>query len=212
MGYGHGRRVGLPTCAAWGELGVGDPVWREDAVYVIVRRDAESARVQVLDMLIRDYTAAASVHAFCGNDTHDMTFAVPPLRVDTATDAGGGAVHVTTREVSMLRGVERGMLGLDLSSSSAAGQEGIAGDTPQQRTSMVEQDRNDSGGAERSIAESSGAERSRVELSGAERDRKEPGDAERGRTEPCRAVKSSNATTTVKGRGGCSTGRISFAP
>ena len=50
--YGHGRtapglrrRVGLPTCAAWDELGVGDMVSCEDAVCVIVWRDAESARV-----------------------------------------------------------------------------------------------------------------------------------------------------------------------
>jgi hypothetical protein len=67
VAYGHGRttpshrrRIGLPTCAAWGELGVGGMVWRENAVCVIVRRGAESARVRVLGILLCDYTAAAS--------------------------------------------------------------------------------------------------------------------------------------------------------
>ena len=57
---GHRRKIGLLTCAAWGELGVGGMVWRENAVCVIVRRGAESARVRVLGMLLCDYTAAAS--------------------------------------------------------------------------------------------------------------------------------------------------------
>ena len=77
---------------------------------VIVRRDAESARVRALNMLLCDFTATASVYAFSGNDTDDMALAVPSIRVDTATDAGGGVVHVTERVVTMLRGVELEML------------------------------------------------------------------------------------------------------
>ena len=184
---GHRRRVGLPTCAAWGELGVGDMVWRENAVRVIVRRGAESARVRVLGMLLCDYTAAASVHAFCGNDTHDMTFTVPPLRVDTAMDAGDGVVHVTTREVNMLRGVELDMLGLGLGSSDESEQGGHDDDTSQQRTSTAEQSRVAPGGAEQSRAERSGAEQSQAYPSVAKRSRAEPSEAERSQTEPNRA-------------------------
>ena len=74
-------------------------VWREGAVCVIVRRDAESARVRVPGMLHCDYyTASASVHASSGNDTHDMTFAVPPLRVDNRRRAPG-----TIRRMAMRR-------------------------------------------------------------------------------------------------------------
>jgi hypothetical protein len=113
-------------------------VWRENAACVIVRRDTEPTRARVLGMLLCDYTAAASVHAFCGNDTHDTTFTVPPLRVDTATDSGDGVVHVTTREVSMLRGVELGMLGLGSGSSDESEQRGHDDDTSQQRIQQGE--------------------------------------------------------------------------
>ena len=73
---------------------------------MIDRRDVETVRARVLNMLLCDFTATASVHSFSGNDTCDMALAVPPIRVGTATDAGGGVVHVTKREVNMLRGVE----------------------------------------------------------------------------------------------------------
>ena len=161
---GHRRRVGLPTCAAWDARGVGDMVWREGAVCVIVRRDAESARVRVLGMLLCDFTAPTSVHAFSGNDTHDVTFTVPPIRVDTATDAGGGVVHVTTREVTMLRGVELDMLGLGSGSSSGESeQRDHDGDMPLQRTSRVGQSQVGTSEAGQDRAEPSGAERSRAE-------------------------------------------------
>ena len=95
VAYGHRRttpgprrKVGLPTCAAWDELGIGDMVWRENTVCTIVRRDTESARVRALNMLLC-VTATTSVCAFSGNDTHDTTLVVPPVRVDTATDADG---------------------------------------------------------------------------------------------------------------------------
>ena len=91
VAYGHGRttpgprrRVGLLAYAAWGELGIGDMLWHEDTVCVIARRDAESATVRVLSMLLCDFTATASVHAFSGNGTCDMALAVPPIRVGTA--------------------------------------------------------------------------------------------------------------------------------
>ena len=107
-----------PSAQSWssdvrgvGRTGVGGMVWHEGTVCVVFRRDAESARVRALNMLLCDFTATASVCAFSGNDTHAMTLAVPPIRVDTATDAGGGVVHVTVREVAMLRGVELEMLG-----------------------------------------------------------------------------------------------------
>ena len=152
--YGHWRttpgprrRVGLPTCAAWGELGVGDMLWREGTVCVIVRRDAESARVRVLNMLLCDFTATASVRAFSGNDTCDMALAVPPIRVGTASDAGGGVVHVTEREVTMLRGVELEMLGRGTANSGEPGQQECDVGMSQQRTSRAEQDREGTGEA-----------------------------------------------------------------
>ena len=59
VAYGHGRttpgarrRVGLPTCAAWGELGIGGMLWREGTVLVIARRDAESAGARVQSILL----------------------------------------------------------------------------------------------------------------------------------------------------------------
>ena len=72
---------------------------------------------RALNMLLCDFTTTASVCAFSSNDTRDMALAVPPIRVDTATDAGGGVVHVTEREVTILRGVELGMLGRGTNSS-----------------------------------------------------------------------------------------------
>ena len=86
-------------------------LWRECTVCVIARRDAESVRVRVLNMLLCDFTATASVNAFSGNGTCVMRLAVPPVRVDTTTDAGGGVVHGTVRGVTMLRGVELEMMG-----------------------------------------------------------------------------------------------------
>ena len=148
VAYGHGRttpgarrRVGLPTCAVWDELGIDHMLWREGTVCVIARRDAESARVRVLNMLLCDFTATASVHAFSGNGTCDMALAVPPVRVDTATDAGDGVVHVTVREVTMLRGVELEMLGRRTATLGEPGQQECDAGVSQQRTGRGLQDR-----------------------------------------------------------------------
>ena len=88
-------------------------------------------------MLLCDFTATASVYAFSGNDTHDMALAVPPIRVDTTTDAGGGVVHVTEREVTMLRGVELEMLGRGTSGSGEPDQQDCDAGMSQQRTSRA---------------------------------------------------------------------------
>ena len=43
-----------------GTKGIGDMLWREGTVCVIVQRDAESARVRVLNMLLCDFTATGN--------------------------------------------------------------------------------------------------------------------------------------------------------
>ena len=50
-----------------------------------------------------------------------MALSVPPIRVGTATDVGGGVVHVTEREVTMLHGVELEMLGRGTGDSGEPG-------------------------------------------------------------------------------------------
>ena len=155
---------------------------------VIVRRGAESARVRTLSMLLCDFTAPASVCAFSGSDTHDMALAVPPIRVDTATDAGGGVVHVTEREVTILRGVELEMLGRGASGSGEPEQQdGDAGMSPachnngQAGPSRVVWERAKPAGSERSRAEESRVELRCGVTSKAGRGRAKRNEAERTR-------------------------------
>ena len=68
--------------------------------------DADSARVRVLGMVVCDYTAPASVHAFAGHDTSSILYTDTPLRIDTAEVDLHGVVHVTRSEVKVLRDVE----------------------------------------------------------------------------------------------------------
>ena len=68
--------------------------------------NADSACVRVLDMLICDCTAPASVHAFAGHDTSSILYTDTPLCIDTAETDPHGVVYVSRSEVSMLRDVE----------------------------------------------------------------------------------------------------------
>ena len=112
VAFGHGRtrparrrRVGIPKPALWTVLEVGELLWRDNAVCEITLMNADSACVRVLDMLVCDFTAPASVHAFAGHDTSSIFYTDTPLRIDTAEVDSQGVVYVSRSEVSMLRGV-----------------------------------------------------------------------------------------------------------
>ena len=173
-------------------------LWRAGTVCVIARRDAESVRVGVLNMLLCDFTATASVHAFSGNGACDMALAVPPVRVDTATDADGGVLHVTVREVTMLRGVELEMLGRGTETLCEPGQQECDPGMSQQRTSRGRglQDRVETEDAGPSRAEPSGGEQSRAAPLSDERGRVGPSEMERSRADPSGGVQHCNVTTT----------------
>ena len=56
-----------PSAQSWspdvrgvGRTGIGDMLWREGTVCAIVQRDAESARVRVLNMLLCDFTVTGN--------------------------------------------------------------------------------------------------------------------------------------------------------
>ena len=87
-------------------LEVGELLWRDNTVCEITQMDADSARVRVLDMVVCDYTAPASVHAFAGHDTSSSLYTDTPLRIDTAEVDLHGVVHISRSEVTMLRDVE----------------------------------------------------------------------------------------------------------
>ena len=87
-------------------LEAGELLWCANIVCEITRMDADSARVRVLDLVICDYTAPASVHAFSGNGTDSILYTDTPLRIDTAVVDSHGVVHVSRSEVTMLRNVE----------------------------------------------------------------------------------------------------------
>ena len=97
--------MGIPKPALWTVLGVGELLWRGNAVCVITSMNADSACVRVLDMIC-DYTAPPSVHAFAGYDTRSIPYTDTPLRIDTAETDSHGVVYVSRSEVSMLRDVE----------------------------------------------------------------------------------------------------------
>ena len=97
---------GLPQACAKTVLEVGELLWRANAVCEITQMDADSARVCVLGMVVCDYTAKASVHAFSGHDTGSILYTDTPLRIDTAEVDSHGVVHVSSSEVAMLRDVE----------------------------------------------------------------------------------------------------------
>ena len=78
------------------------------------------------------------MHAFSGNGTCGMALAVPPVRVDTATDAGGGVVHVAVREVTMLRGVELEMRGRGTATLGEPGKQECDAGMSQQRTGRAQ--------------------------------------------------------------------------
>ena len=87
-------------------LEVGELLWRDNTVREITLMDTDSARVRVLGMVVCDYTAPASVHAFAGHDTSSILYTDTPLRIDTAEASSHGVVHVSRSEVAMLRDVE----------------------------------------------------------------------------------------------------------
>jgi hypothetical protein len=87
-------------------LEVGELLWRDNAVCEITIMNADSACVRVLDMLVCDYTAPASVHAFVGHDKSSILYTDTPLRIDTAEVNSHGVVYFSRSEVSMLCGVE----------------------------------------------------------------------------------------------------------
>ena len=69
--------------------------------------DADSARVRVHDLVICDYTAHASVHAFAGHDLNSILYTDTPLRIEDTTVVDlHGAVPVSRSEVAMLRNFE----------------------------------------------------------------------------------------------------------
>ena len=98
--------MGIPKPALWTVLEAGELLWRADTVCEIVQLDADSARVRVLDMVICDYTAPASVHTFSDNDTDSILYTDTPLRIDTAVVDSHGVAHVSRSEVVMLHNVE----------------------------------------------------------------------------------------------------------
>ena len=191
-GHGHARR--------WAEVPIAGLMARGHCVRDWARRDAESVRVRVLNMLLCDFTATASVRAFSGNGTCDMALAVPPVRVVTVTDAGGGVVHVTVREVTMLRGVELEILGRGTATLGEPGQQecdaGIWHVTATDRQGLAGSRRVETEEAGPSRAEPSGAEQSRAAPLSDERGRVGPSEAERSRADPSGGVQHCNVTTT----------------
>ena len=119
------------------------------------------------------------MHAFSGNGTCGMALAVPPVRVDTATDAGGGVVHVAVREVTMLRGVELEMRGRGTATLGEPGKQECDAGMSQQRTGRGLQDRAETEEAGLGRSEPSGGEQSRAALLSDERGRVGPSEAER---------------------------------
>ena len=87
-------------------LEAGELLWRANTACQIMRTDADSARVRVLGLVICDYTASASVHAFAGHDTDSILYTDTPLRIDMAVVDPHGVVHISRSEVAMLRNVE----------------------------------------------------------------------------------------------------------
>ena len=61
--------MGLPRAAAWDAIGVGEFGWRGNCVCKVTERRADGALVRVMETIVEDMTAPASVHAFSGTDT-----------------------------------------------------------------------------------------------------------------------------------------------
>ena len=98
--------MGIPKPALWTVLEVGALLWRANAVCQITQMDADSERVRVLDLVVCDCTAPASVHAFAGHDTGSILYTDTPLRIGTVEVDTHGVVYVSRSEVAMLRNVE----------------------------------------------------------------------------------------------------------
>ena len=72
------KRAGFPRPALWSVLGVGDRLWRDDKVCVIIQRQASSALVRVLERIEHDDTTSKSVCTFAGNSTGNMAYDLSP--------------------------------------------------------------------------------------------------------------------------------------
>ena len=100
-------RVGLPTPAAWGVVGVGNYVWYDGALGRVRAKVHADAAISVFtaDAAPRRITARTNVK-FTMSRSEVVHYDSPPLLVDTSAHITSGCVHVRHHEIQALRAVE----------------------------------------------------------------------------------------------------------
>ena len=113
IAFGSGRtapgptaRVGLPLAAAWDSMELGDFVWRTSCVCKIVRKMTSSVELEEME-LVDDLTATDASFTYMPMRKVVVYYGEPPIRIDSASGAGGGMIQVDRGEVRMLRDVAR---------------------------------------------------------------------------------------------------------
>ena len=119
IAFGSGRtalgpiaRVGLPLSAAWDAMEMCDFVWRKSCVCKLVRKAACSVELEEMAP-VDDLTTTDASFTYTPTRKVVAHYDEPPLRVDSASEAGDGMIQVDRDEVLMLRDVARKMAGDD---------------------------------------------------------------------------------------------------